>query len=126
VPYSAITDGGLRTLSGGQISLQVDGYLAVQTDATPPFVMDEAHVPHDLFATLREAPVGGAVTLVVRQESATYCTLTIADGALVSNTVNGLGMAALAASAQIHLDVTSVPGAANTLPGRDLTVTIRR
>ncbi len=45
VPYSATTDGGLRTLSGGQIALQVDGYLAVQTDATPPFVMDEAHVP---------------------------------------------------------------------------------
>ncbi len=81
VPYSATTDGGLRTLSGGQIALQVDGYLAVQTDATPPFVMDEAHVPHDMFATLREAPVGGAVTLVVRQNSATYCTLTIADGA---------------------------------------------
>ena len=125
VPYSTTTDSGLRTLSGGQIALQVDGYLAVKTDATPPFVMDEAHVPHDIFATVREAPVGGAVTLVVRQDSATYCTLTIADGTTVSNTVNGLRMAALAASAQIHLDVTDVPGAANTLPGRDLTVTIR-
>jgi hypothetical protein len=125
IPYSATTDGGLRTLSGGQIALQVDGYLAVQTDATPPFIMDEAHVPHDILATVREAPVGGAVTLMVRQDSATYCTLTIADGALVSNTVNGLGMAALGLGAQVHLDVINVPGAANTLPGRDLTVTIR-
>ncbi len=72
VPYSATTDGGLRTLSGGQIALQVDGYLAVQTDATPPFVMDEAHVPRDIFATLREAPSGGAVTLLVRQNSSAY------------------------------------------------------
>ncbi len=50
----------------------------------------------DIFATLREAPSGGAVTLLVRQNSATYCTLTIADGATVSNTVNGLGMPPLA------------------------------
>jgi hypothetical protein len=125
VPYSATTDGGLRTLSGGQIALQVDGYLAVQTDATPPFVMDEAHVPRDIFATLREAPSGGAVTLLVRQDSSAYSTLTIADGATVSNTVNGLGLPPFGAGAQIHLDVVNVPGAANTLPGRDLTVTIR-
>lgn len=125
IPYSATTDGGLRTLSGGQIALQVDGYLAVRTDATPPFIMDEAHVPHDILATVREAPVGGVVTLVVRQDSATYCTLTIADGDLVSNTVTGLGMPALGMGAQVHLDVINVPGAANTLPGRDLTVTIR-
>ena len=63
VPYSATTDGGLRTLSGGQISLQVDGYLAMQTDAAPPLVMDEAHAARDIFAVVREAPSGGAVTL---------------------------------------------------------------
>jgi len=125
LPYSATTDGGLRTLSGGQIALQVDGYLAVQTDATPPFVMDEAHVPRDIFATLREAPVGGAVTLLVRQNIGAYATLTIANGATVSNTVNGLGLPPLGIGAQIHLDVVNVPGAANTLSGRDLTVTIR-
>jgi hypothetical protein len=125
VPYSASTDGGLRTLSGGQIALQVDGYLAVQTDATPPFVMDDAHVPRDIFATVREAPSGGAVTLLVRQNSSAYSTLTIADGATISNTVNGLGLPPLETGTQIHLDVVNVPGAANTLPGRDLTVTIR-
>ena len=54
-----------------------------------------------------------------------YCTLTIADGATISNSVNGFGLAPLAASAQISLDITPVPGAADTLPGRDLTVTIR-
>jgi hypothetical protein len=112
-------------LSGGQIALQVDGYLAVQTDATPPFVMDDAHVPRDIFATVREAPSGGAVTLLVRQNSSAYSTLTIADGATISNTVNGLGLPPLETGTQIHLDVVNVPGAANTLPGRDLTVTIR-
>jgi len=125
VPYTTATDGGLRTLAGGQIAMQVDGYLAVQTDATPPFVMDATHVSQDIAATLREAPVGGTVTLLVRQNSVAYCTLTIAAGATVSNTVDGFGLPPLSAGSQIHLDVTDVPGAANTLPGRDLTVTIR-
>jgi hypothetical protein len=65
------------------------------------------------------------VTLLVRQNSGAYSTLTIADGVTVSNTVNGLGLPPLGVGAQIHLDVVNVPGAANTLPGRDLTVTIR-
>ena len=43
----------------GSSRLQVDGYLAIQTDATPPLVMDEAHVPRDIFAVVREAPSGG-------------------------------------------------------------------
>ena len=123
--FGATADQGLRTLSGGQLSMQVEGYLAMQTDATPPLVMEDAHVARDIFA----AGAGGAERrggrLVVRQNSAVYCTLTIADGATISNTVDGFGLAPLAAGAQIHLDVTSVPGAANTLPGRDLTVTIR-
>ncbi len=125
IPYSSSTGGGLRTLSGGQVALQVDGYLAVRTDATPPFVMDAAHAARDIFATLREAPDGGSVTLLIRHDSADYCALTIADGATVSNIVDGLALPPLEANAQIHLDVVDVPGSANTLPGRDLTVTIR-
>jgi hypothetical protein len=105
--------------------LQVDGYLAVQTDATPPFVVDATHVSQDIAATLREAAVGGAVTLLVRQNSTAYCTLTIAAGAVVSNAVDGFGLPPLTVGSQIHLDVVNVSGAANTLPGRDLTVTIR-
>jgi len=54
-----------------------------------------------------------------------YCTLTIADGATTSNVVDGFGLPPLAADARLSLDITSVPAAANTLPGRDLTVTIR-
>ena len=56
--------------------------------------------------------------------SRSRCTST-ATGATVSNTLDGLGMPPLALGAQVHLDVVDVPGAANTLPGRDLTVTIR-
>jgi hypothetical protein len=38
---------------------------------------------------------------------------------------SGFGKAPLTADDRIYLDVVSVPGAPNTLPGRDLTVTIR-
>lgn len=123
--FGARPDRGLRTLAGGQIALQVDGYLAMRTDATPPFVMEDTHATRDIFATVREAPSGGPVQLTVRQNTTDYCTLTIPDGATVSETVDGGGLPALQVNAQVHLDVMAVPGAAGTLPGRDLTVTIR-
>jgi hypothetical protein len=65
------------------------------------------------------------VEMQLRQNDTVYCTLTIADGATISNVVSGFGLPALAAAARLNLDVTSVPTAAGTLPGRDLTVTIR-
>lgn len=123
--FAATPGHGLRTLSGGQIALQVEGYLAVKTDATPPFVMEDTLAVRDIFATVREAPSGGDVQLVVRHEAASYGTLTIPSGATVSNTFSGAGLPPLAANAQVHLDIVSVPTAANSLPGRDLTVTIR-
>jgi hypothetical protein len=125
IAFTGTADRGLRTLSGGQIALQVDGYLAVRTDATPPFIMEDTHAARDIVAMVREAPSGGSVELVVRLDAAAYCTLTIPNGSTVSNTVGGSGLAALAVGAQIHLDIVTVPTAANTLPSRDLTVTIR-
>ena len=123
--FAGLVDQGLRTLSGGQMSIQVEGYLAIQTDAAPPLVVDESHAARDIFAVLREAPSGGAVQLQMRHGATTYCTLTIPDGATISNVVNGFGLPALASGVQLSLDITALPASANTLPGRDLTVTIR-
>jgi hypothetical protein len=123
--FGATVDQGLRTLSGGQISIQVEGYLAVQNDAAPAFVVDQAAAVGDVFAVVREAAVGGDIELTLRQDNDVYCRLTIAEGETISNVVHGLGLPALAAGARLRLDIDAVPGAANTLPGRDLTVTIR-
>jgi len=123
--FGATADHGLRTMSGGQLSIQVDGYLAIQTDAAPPLVIDETRAARDLFAVVREAPSGGPIELQLRRDSTVYATLTIADGATTSNVVNGFGLPALPVDARLRLDITSVPGAPDTLPGRDLTVTIR-
>jgi hypothetical protein len=123
--YASLADGGIRTMSGGQITLQIEGYLGVQTDAVPPYVMESTYAIRDVSATVLQAPSGGAVTAQVRSGSTVFATLTIPAGQTVSATVDGFGLAPLAVGAQIHLDVTSVPGGANTLPGQDLTVTIR-
>ena len=123
--FGILLDRGLRTLSGGQVSIQVEGYLAIQNNATPAYVIEASHAPGDIFAIVREAPTGGPIVMQLRQDATVYCTLTIPDGALVSNSVDGLGLAPLSADAKLNLDILAVPGAPNTLPGRDLTVTIR-
>ncbi len=125
ISFGATTDEGLRTLAGGQMSIQVEGYLAVQTDAAPPLVVDQGLAARDIFAVLNAAPSGGPVTLQLRQGSTVWCSLTIADGATLSNVVDGFGLPALAAEAQLLLDILSVPTGTGTLPGQDLTVTIR-
>jgi hypothetical protein len=123
--FVATVDGGLRTLSGGQLSLQVEGYLATQTDAAPPLVIEATVAVRDIFAVVGEAPSGGPIQLQLRQGSIVYCTLTIADGTTTSASVNGFGLTPLSASSLVSLDILAVPGSADTLPGRDLTVIIR-
>ena len=49
------TDSGLRTLSSGQYSIQVDGYLAVDQSAAPALVMDASHSVRDVSAVLGTA-----------------------------------------------------------------------
>lgn len=123
--FGVLTDQGIRTLSGGQLSLQVEGYLAAQTDAAPELVIEDARVARDIFAVVREAPSGADIQLALRVGATSYVNLTIPDGTLVSNTVSGFGLPPLAAGALLALDIVSVPSATGTLPGRDLTVTIR-
>ena len=125
VSYASLADGGIRTMAGGQITIQVEGYLGVETDAVPPYVMESAYAMRDVSAVVLNAPSGGALTVQVRSGSTVFATLTIPNGQSVSNTIDGFGLAPLVAGAQIHLDVMSVPGGANTLPGQGLTVTIR-
>ncbi len=124
-PFVATVDQGLRTLSGGQLSLQVEGYLATQTDAAPPLVVEATEAMRDIFAVVGEAPSGGPIQIQLRQGSTVFCTLTIADGATISNSVDGFGLPPLVAGSLVSLDILSVPGAADTLPGNDLTVIIR-
>lgn len=114
-------DYGLRTLSGGQFSLQVQGFLAVDSNPAPNVVIEAAHAVQDIYAVVKQAPVGGPVQVTLSQNGAPYCTLTIPDGATISASVDGFGMP-LQAQAQLSLAIT---GVGQTSPGSDLTVIVR-
>jgi len=123
--FTLTADGGLRTGSGGQFTIQVQDWLAIQTEAAPALVVQESHSLRDVFAVVREAPAGGHIELHLRLDDYVFAVLTIPDGATASNVVNGFGLKPLAVGGRINLDIVAVPQAADSLPGRDLTVTIR-
>ena len=120
-------DSGLRTLSGGQYSIEVDGFLAIENGVAPDLVMDATHTVRDIYAVVRVAPSDSPIQLRLNQtfpnqSPVVYCTLTIPVGAIISSSQNGFLLPPLASGARLSLDITGVGG---TNPGSDLTVLIR-
>jgi hypothetical protein len=114
-------DSGLRTLSGGQYSLQVEGYLAVEQSATPALVVDATHSVRDVYAVLGTV-ADADVQVRVDVDGSPYCTLTVPVGQTTSAAANGLSLGVLTAGSKITLGVLAV---GTTYPGADLTVLIR-
>jgi hypothetical protein len=115
-------DYGLRTLSGGQYSIQVEGFLAIDQAAAPDIVVDSARSVRDVYAVLKSPPLGSPVTLQVKRDGILMCSLTIPAGATVSSAVDGMALGPLPAGARLSLEVT---GVGQEHPGADLTVVIR-
>jgi len=118
---TSAVDGGLRTLSGGQYSIQVDGYLAVEDAVAPPLVVEAAHSVRDVFAVLGSV-ADAVVRLRVDVDGSPYCTLSIPAGMTTSPAADGNVTGPLAAGAKVTLAVLSV---GQTYPGANLTVLIR-
>jgi hypothetical protein len=123
--FTNTVDEGLRTLSGGQISLQIEGFLAIQNDAVPEVIVDAPRSVRDIFATVREAPTEWPIELLLRVDDQAYCPLTIAVGNTLSTVVDGRTLPPLNAKARVGLDIVSVGQTFASAPGRDLTVTVR-
>jgi hypothetical protein len=119
------TEFGLRTLTGGQLVLQAEGYVAIQSNVAPPLVVEETALAREVFAVLREGPQGGPVEVRLRQDEEEYCRLVIGAGETQSETIGGLQLPRLIAGAKLSLDVLSAPSGGTGSPGKDLTVTIR-
>ncbi len=123
--FTQTIDSGLRTGTGGQLCLQVNGWLAAENDAVPPLVVESTTAVRDVFAVVREGPSGGPLEVNVKTETGVYCRLSIPEGERDSNVVSGFDLTPLPEGARLTLDVVSVPSAAQQTPGQDLTVTIR-
>jgi hypothetical protein len=116
---------GLRTMYGGQASLQVDGYLAIQNQATPPLIVDRDYSIRDIQAVIRDGVTGGNLILRLKQNDEELCLLTIPDGEVESEVVSGLDLGVLTSGSKLGLDILAVPQLGTSFPGRDLAVTIR-
>jgi hypothetical protein len=103
--------------------MQVDGPLAVQSDAVPRLSVESAHAIRDVFANVIEPSTGGPIEVCVTRDGEAYCTLTIPAGETLSDPiVDGLTLLPVAAGWQLGLDVISV---GSDRPGAGLTVTLR-
>jgi len=127
--FSGSNDLGLRTLSGGQYAMQVKGALAVETNAAPPLVVQSTHAVWNVSARVSAAPTNApgsteTVEMDVLLNGAVYCHLTIPAGTAFATPVDGRGLPPLPAGGLVTLNITAVPQAAGSTPGRDLTVTI--
>lgn len=126
--YTLQPDGGLRTLSGGQFSMQVSGYLATQTDAAPPLLIETSHAVRDIRAVVNQAATGYTISVDVLQNGTEYCNVSIPTGQTTSSVLDGAALAALAGNASLTVNVTLqvIAGFSGSIsPGRDLAVTIR-
>lgn len=122
-PYTSFADGGLRTLTGGQITLQVPGFLAVQDGAVPTLDPGATYSVRDVYAYVDAAPAGvTSLTLLVTVNGQSYCALTIACGSSQSSSVDGASLVVLRAGQKIGLNIQTVGDQA---PGSDLTVVLR-
>lgn len=125
-------DSNLRTLSGGQFSLQVNGYLATQQNAAPPLIIEATHAIRDIRVTVNQAAVGFDISVQILQSGQAYGSpLVIPSGATTSTAlVKGALLPPLIVGDILTINVTltldsSAASASNASPGRDLTVTIR-
>lgn len=83
--------------------------------------MEAAHAVQDVYAIVKQAPVGSPLQLTLYQNGAPYCALTIPDGATASPSVDGFEKLLLA---QAHLSL-SITAVGQITSGADLTVILR-
>ena len=114
-------DRGLRTLSGGQYSIQVSGFLAVEQCVAPAVVAEASHSVRDVYAVLG-TPADAPVQVRVNTDGDVYCTLTFEAGTIVSDSFSGTTLAPLTVGTQVTVDILSV---GTVYPGANLTVLIR-
>lgn len=124
--YSDRADLGLRTLSGGQLTFQFEGPLAIGSSLTPPLIAERDQAIRNIQAVVAEAPTGGDVVVRILHDDQPYVELTIADGAIASPVRDGFGLPPIGNEDRLTMEIVNVPPSNAGTPGRDLTVILRR
>ena len=112
---------GMRTLMGGQYSVQVSGYLSVDSVACPALIIDTKRSVGQIYAGLGTA-ADSEVQVRVNVNGVPYCVLSVPAGMIVSNSVDGFGLPPLEPGALLTVSILSV---GKTYPGADLTVFVQ-
>ncbi len=126
--YTGTSDQGLRTLSGGQLTIQLSGYVHNQIDATPATVIERSHATRDIRASVSQPACGYIMTVEVFQNQNAYCQLQVPPGQTISNIVSGANLPPLVEGSRITTNLSLTPelmSSGSASPGKDLTVTIR-
>jgi hypothetical protein len=123
--YTAVSNFGLRCLSGGQLINSIQGYLAIAASAGNSFILDRKTVVRGVFAYVQEPPTGAPIEIMVRVNGNPYCELTIAPGYFNSNSFDAFNLPALPPASVVTVDILNVPSAAQGLPGKDLNVVLQ-
>ena len=106
--FTSTTDFGLRSLLGGQLTIQVEGLSRFKPTQRLRFWW-RLRAPCAMFMQWCRMPLPERpVVMQVTQNGVVYCELTIATGATVSNDVDGFALGPLQAQAIIGLNITSV------------------
>ena len=124
---------GLRTLSGGQFSLQMSGFTVTQQNATPPLLIEASHAIRDVRATLGEPSIGYDTKIDIFQtdisENRSFlCSLVVPAGQTSSNVADGGKIAFLREKSVVTSNVSLIVNGqldVTPRPGKDLTATIR-
>jgi hypothetical protein len=76
-------------------------------------------------AFVDSAPSGGDVTIVLHADGQPIATLVVADGSVQANPFIPAATLRLAEGVKLNYDISTVPQAANTFAGQNLSVQIR-
>ncbi len=120
---SAIAGGRMRTLTGRQIELVVDGVLGIESNAVADTTLREASSWFTIYAQVTNSPLGANIEVALKVNGSTFTTLTIEAGDTLSNVVEAgdLNFESLPADTAITIDITQV---GSTFPGERLIVRV--
>lgn len=123
--YTSTVDGGLRTMAGGQYTIQYDGELSVMSAVAPPLVVERTRVVRDVQATVDRPPLGEPVLIRVLVNGRAYAEITVPAGQQSSEVISCFDCEPLPEGSSLQVAIVAVGTGPGSYPGRGLTVTLR-